>query len=201
MIAIRWFVSVVLAVLITLLLFIIMQSLIATGAVMQQQAIVFDVVDSTMPEIEMELVTQIMKPEPLPEVDIAPPAATEREFAFETGIGINIERTAPIDIDDLVIPNGGIGLSDTEMLPLVNVLPVYPSRAASQGIQGWVQVSLTVTETGNVRDVIVVDAEPAGVFDRAAVTAAEKFRFQPRVVNGAGVVVPNVPYVFRFQLE
>jgi protein TonB len=31
--------------------------------------------------------------------------------------------------------------------------------------------------------------------------AAEKFKFQPKVVAGKGVEVPNVQYVFRYQLE
>jgi protein TonB len=47
----------------------------------------------------------------------------------------------------------------------------------------------------------VVDAEPPGMFDQASIRAAERFRFQPRVVNGQPVEVPNVQYVFRFQLE
>ena len=87
------------------------------------------------------------------------------------------------------------------MLPLVNVTPQYPTRAASRGIEGWCQVSFTVTATGGVSDVIVVDAEPSGIFDSSSIRAAEKFKFQPKVVDGQGVPVPNVQYVFRYQLE
>ena len=87
------------------------------------------------------------------------------------------------------------------MLPLVNIQPQYPTRAAQRGIEGWCQVSFTVTAEGGVRDVVVVDAEPQGMFDRSSIRAAERFRFQPRVVNGEAVEVPNVQYVFRYQLE
>lgn len=87
-----------------------------------------------------------------------------------------------------------------EIKPLVNVQPVYPRRAAQRGIQGWAVVSFTVTETGGVRDVIVVDAEPKDVFNQASIKAAEQFRYQPRYVDGVAVEVSNVRYEFRFNV-
>ena len=56
---------------------------------------------------------------------------------------------------------------------------------------------------GNVvEDTInVVDAEPASIFDRSSIRAAARFKFQPRVVDGQGVEVPGVQYLFRYQLE
>ncbi len=201
MIAIRWFVSMMLALLITLGLFFVMQALIATGAQLEQNVNVVKIVDATMPEIEMEVVREIEKPQPLEQLDTPPPEIPDRQVSIDSGPSLAIQRAA-VQIDtDLSIGGASISITDGEMLPLVNVTPTYPTRAASRGIEGWCQVSFTVTETGGVRDVVVVDAEPPGIFDTSSIRAAEKFKFQPKVVDGKGVEVPNVQYVFRYQLE
>lgn len=201
MIAVRWLVSMALALLITLLLFYMMQALIATGTALEQRVNVVKIVDATMPEIEMEVVREVERPEPIEQVDNPPPEVPERSNNLDNAPGLNFER-ASINLDaGLDIGAAGISITDGEMLPLVNVTPQYPTRAASRGIEGWCQVSFTVTATGGVSDVIVVDAEPKGIFDSSSIRAAEKFKFQPKVVDGQGVPVPNVQYVFRYQLE
>lgn len=201
MVAIRWFVSMVLALVITLILFYLMQALIATGQQIDQNMNIVKIVDATMPEIEMEVVREIEKPKPLDQVDTPPPEVPDRQMNMDNGPALNIQR-AVVNLDaDLAIGGASISITDGEMLPLVNVTPTYPTRAASRGIEGWCQVKFTVTETGGVSDVVVVDAEPAGIFDSSSIRAAEKFKFQPKVVDGQGVAVPNVQYVFRYQLE
>lgn len=201
MVAIRWFVSMVLALVITLVLFYLMQALIATGQKTESTLTIVKMVDATMPDIEMEVFREIEKPQPLAEVDTAPPEIPDRQVSMDSGPALNIQRAAVNIEADLAIGGASISITDGEMLPLVNVTPTYPTRAASRGIEGWCQVKFTVTETGGVRDVVVVDAEPAGIFDSASIRAAEKFKFQPKVVDGQGVAVPNVQYVFRYQLE
>lgn len=201
MIAIRWIVSMLLALLITVGLFYLMQALIATGSQLESRVNVVKIVDATMPDIEMEVVREIEKPEAIEQLDTPPPDVPDRQLNMDSGPSLAIQRAA-VQIDaDLSIGGASISITDGEMLPLVNVTPTYPTRAASRGIEGWCQVSFTVTDTGGVRDVIVVDAEPAGIFDTSSIRAAEKFKFQPKVVDGKGVEVPNVQYVFRYQLE
>jgi TonB family protein len=65
--------------------------------------------------------------------------------------------------------------------------PVYPADALRNHVEGWVEVSFTITETGSVRDVEVVDSQPHGVFDTAATEAVEGWRFRPRLANGRPV--------------
>jgi len=190
-----------LALLITLVLFYLMQALIATGAQLEQRVNVVKIVDATMPDIAMEVVREVERPEPIEQLDTPPPDVPDRTTNLDNGPGLSFERTT-INLDaGLDIGAAGISITDGEMLPLVNVTPQYPTRAASRGIEGWCQVAFTVTETGGVRDVVVVDEEPAGIFDSSSIRAAEKFKFQPKVVDGQGVPVPNVQYVFRYQLE
>ena len=127
----------------------------------------------------------------------------EKQINLDSGPSLNIER-ASVDIDtNLSLDNASISATDGDYLPLVAIAPQYPTRAAQRGIQGWCLVSFTVDGMGNVvEDTInVVDAEPASIFDRSSIRAAARFKFQPRVVDGQGVEVPGVQYLFRYQLE
>jgi protein TonB len=90
-----------------------------------------------------------------------------------------------------------------DYLPLTAIAPQYPTRAAQRGITGWCLVSFTVDGQGNVdRDtIIVVDAEPPNIFNRSSERAAARFKFQPRVIDGQGVSVSGVQYLFTYVLE
>ncbi len=83
----------------------------------------------------------------------------------------------------------------------MKVAPVYPRRAQTRGIEGWVLLSFTVTESGSVINPLVIDAEPQGVFDRAAMKAVERFKYKPRVVDGKPQIVTGVEHLITFQLD
>ena len=90
-------------------------------------------------------------------------------------------------------PNLGVGASDSDSVPLVRVPPQYPIRASERGIEGWVVLEFTITETGTVRNPVVLDAQPKRIFDRAAIQALRKWKYRPRVIDG--VPVPRVEKV------
>lgn len=203
MIFIRWAVSMGMAVVITLGLFYFMQALIATGERFDERVNVVRIVDATMPEIELEVIEEIDKPEMIEEVTQETPDTPDKQINLDAGPSLNIER-ASVDLDTgLELSNASISATDGDYLPLVAIAPQYPTRAAQRGIEGWCLVSFTVDGLGNVVEdtITVVDAEPANIFDRSSLRAAARFKFQPRVVDGQGVEVPGVQYLFRYQLE
>lgn len=203
MIIIRWAVSMLMAAGITLGLFYFMQALIATGADLDQRVTVVKMVDATMPDIELEVIEEIDKPEPIQDDTEVVEEIPDRQLSMSDGPSLNIER-ASVDIDTgLQLSNASISATDGDFLPLVAIAPQYPTRAAQRGIQGWCLVSFTVDGLGNVveESIVVVDAEPASMFDRSSLRAAARFKFQPRVVDGQGVPVPDVQYLFRYELE
>ena len=156
-----------------------------------------------MPEIELEVIEEIDKPEPIEELVQDQPELQERQTTLDAGPALNIERQS-IEIDTgLELSNASISATDGDYLPLVAIAPQYPTRAAQRGIQGWCLVSFTVDGLGNVVEetIAVVDAEPPNIFDRSSIRAATRFKFQPRVVDGQGVEVSGVQYLFRYQLE
>ncbi|MEO6365031.1 MAG: energy transducer TonB [Luteimonas sp.] len=57
--------------------------------------------------------------------------------------------------------------------------PRYPAAAARAGQSGTVQVEFTVASDGSVSSARVVDANPPRVFDRDALAAVKKWRFEP----------------------
>lgn len=203
MIIVRWAISMVMAVGITFGLFFFMQALIATGEGLDERVNVVRIVDATMPEIELEVIEEIDKPEPIQEIVDNQPDLPDKQINISDGPALNIER-ASVDIDtNLDLSNASISATDGDYLPLVAIAPQYPTRAAQRGIQGWCLVSFTVDGLGNVVEdtIVVVDAEPADIFDRSSIRAAARFKFQPRVKNGEGIAVPGVQYLFRYQLE
>jgi protein TonB len=115
-------------------------------------------------------------------LDFAPVGAGKIDFDIGTGFGI------------------AAGSADGDYLPLVRVKPPYPMRAQQQEIEGWVILELTVTETGSVKDVRVISCHPSSIFNRAAVKAARRFKYKPRVVNGKPVEVRGVRFKMTFQL-
>ena len=188
MIVIRWALSMVMAAGITLGLFYFMQALIATGAQLDQRVTVVKIVDATMPEIELEVIEEIDKPEPIQDDTEVVEEVPDRQVNLSDGPSLNIER-ASIEIDTgLQLSNASISATDGDFLPLVAIAPQYPTRAAQRGIEGWCLVSFTVNGLGNVEEdsIVVVDAEPSNIFDRSSIRAATRFKFQPRVVDGQG---------------
>lgn len=81
---------------------------------------------------------------------------------------------------------GGIAV-DRMPSPLRQVKPRYPLSARRMGKSGQVLLRLYVDVDGAVGEVNVVRAEPAGVFENAAVEAVRKWRFTPAMSRGVAV--------------
>lgn len=97
-------------------------------------------------------------------------------------------------------PDLGAIASDTEEIPLVRVNAMYPERARQRGIEGWVDVSFTITATGAVKDPMVIASHPGKIFNRAALKAIRKWKYNPKVEDGAAVERPGVKVRMRFEM-
>jgi TonB family protein len=78
-----------------------------------------------------------------------------------------------------------------------SVQPQYPPKAESSGVEGWVELDFTVTDTGAVQDVAVGAAKPPGVFEAAASAALLQWRFKP-LVRDAKPVATRARIRIRF---
>jgi len=66
-------------------------------------------------------------------------------------------------------------------------VPVYPIAAARARQEGWVEVEFTVSADGSVQNARVTGSNPTRIFDREAVAAVQRAKFQPKVENGQAV--------------
>lgn len=78
--------------------------------------------------------------------------------------------------------------------------PKFPKKAISRGIrEGSAVVSFTVTATGAVRDAKVIESEPPSIFDRAAINAVTRSRFEPALEDGAPIEVRDMRIRISFK--
>ncbi|WP_211242897.1 energy transducer TonB [Sinimarinibacterium sp. CAU 1509] len=199
---VRMVLGAIVAAIVAFLLFWLMAELVASGREAMTKAPGGRIVDFVRVKKDQNLDIDKPKPEKPDKPEAPPPeVAPEQQDAANPDAGaINI---GPMNVGNDVAVKSGFGLSasDGEYLPIVKVAPIYPSRAASRGIEGWVLLEFTVTETGAVKDPVVLEAEPQGMFDSAAQKAVLKFKYKPRVDNGKPVEVPHVQHLITFKLE
>lgn len=60
----------------------------------------------------------------------------------------------------------------------------YPPQAKRQGVEGFVELDVLVDAQGNPEEIRVVRSEPSGVFDKSAVRAVMRWKFEPARRNG-----------------
>ena len=183
----------------TALLFLLMQALIRSDGSPFDELALGAIVDFVPVAEDVEVNPKRRRPEPPPEPDEMPPDRPKPP----PGDTNNVTRTEVPPPKQVVVVDvkRGRGYVDGEYLPIVKVTPKYPSRAASQGIEGYVLLRFTVTGTGAVKNPEVVDSAPPGIFDRAAREAALKFKYKPRVVNGSPIEVSGVLNRITFSLQ
>lgn len=66
-----------------------------------------------------------------------------------------------------------------ELKLLGAIRPVYPRNALQRRIEGYVDLSFRVEADGSVKEIKVIAANPANLFEREAISAMQRARFQP----------------------
>ncbi|WP_341937358.1 energy transducer TonB [Marinimicrobium sp. C2-29] len=183
-----------------------MQSLINEDLGQDEQQETRRIADIRMPDTEIETQYEAAKPNKPEQPENQPPDVPEPEFDSPDVDAAALNMAAPGMDMNMGMGTGGNFSGDGEYMPIVAVAPEYPRRAASRGIEGFVTVQFTVTSNGSTKDVEVVDAvdtdgRETSIFNRAAIRAAERFKFRPRVIDGEPVEVAGVSYRFVFELE
>ena len=196
--ATRYFASFGLGIVITLVLFFVLQAVIATDEARLDEGAKGKLLDFVCLEEDQELQTKQRKPKPPPPPDEPPPDMPKPEFeSSDISQGVDV---GAVDVDVNLNVEGGGFSSDGEYLPIVKVNPQYPRRAQTRGIEGYVLLEYIVTKTGAVRDPVVIEAKPPGIFNRAAINAALKYKYKPKVVNGEPIDVAGVKTRITFEM-
>ncbi len=78
--------------------------------------------------------------------------------------------------------------------------PSYPEAARQRKVEGFVIVRYDVTVDGVVQNVRVVAAEPAGIFDEAALATLRTWRYKAPILDGEPRPVRNMESRVVFEL-
>ena len=98
-------------------------------------------------------------------------------------------------------PIGGTLIDNQRATPIIYFAPEYPERQLARNIEGWVMLQFTITADGGVADIEVIDGEPEGAFDNAAIRTLRRWSYQPKMVAGRPVPQHNKRELFRFEIE
>lgn len=138
--------------------------------------------------------SMVAEAQPVPHIAPQPassqPEATAPPIPTPTG-SLPASSSAPAVAITSSVDLTYYGARDVDVLPrtLREVQPDYPAEADRQRMSGKVRLQVKIEADGRVSDIEVVNADPPGVFDEAAVKAFRAARFVPAEKNGRPVRV------------
>lgn len=104
------------------------------------------------------------------------------------------DSTVKFKVTTTIDENWG-GAAGDVIQPLVKMIPEYPRKALRRGREGVVEVTFNVLPTGETTQIHVLRAQPAGIFDKAAMDAVKQYRYAPQQRE-----VHRLNEVFEFRL-
>jgi len=152
-------------------------------------------------ESELETKKRKMPDKKAPE---EPPAPPDLNLAQNTRPDLDTGNVLPIFDSNIELTGGpdvGGGAMDSDIVPLVRVEPQYPERARQRGVEGWVVVEFTISAAGTVKSPRIIAYYPSTVFNRAALQAIRKWKYNPKVEEGVAVERPGVQVRLTFEFE
>lgn len=197
----RYVFAIVTGVIVTLSLLFLMHLLIAYGEEAITKPRARHMLEFVRVKRNENVQTEDIKPEKPPPPPEVPPEVPPQDMDNVDPNAATVNIPPPTVSNDMQIGGpGGMNIAEGDYLPIVRVAPVYPARALSRGVEGYVDMGFTVTTAGTVKDPVVLFST-SSLFDRAATQAVLKFKYKPRVVDGQPVEVPNVKTRITFKIE
>jgi periplasmic protein TonB len=195
----RYGVSIGIAAAVTFGLLFVMQLLIATG----RGALMDERIPRVLELVRVERAEVVernrQKPEKLPEPQRHPELPNTSSLDdIDARLAVSMFTPAV----DTAADAGPLGfeVSDGEYAPLFMVAPVYPAQALAREIEGYVLLEFTVTTSGATKEIRVLEST-SSLLNRAAIEAAGRFKYRPRVVAGQPVEVEGVTSRISFVLD
>jgi len=112
-----------------------------------------------------------------------------------------MKRLAGVVLLTLFALSGCMGPHNRPVQLVSGAGPIYPEAARKAGVEGQVVVRYDVSVDGEVVNARIDSAEPAGVFDAAALTAVRSWKYNPQIRDGEPQAVQNVLSTVKFRLS
>lgn len=153
-----------------------------------------------------QAVDQVAELSAAPPELVAPlePTVTQRDrqyVAVDTAYRLArsvLDRSAVPVARDAELPPITVSAERTAPKLISVVEPEYPKAARVRGIEGWVDLTLSVAAAGNVVGARVEDSEGTRSFERAALSAVREWRYEATSVSSSP---RDVPVRVEFRLE
>lgn len=199
----RFIASIGVGVVITFGLFVLMAELINSGAKSkdnEREQIIVEI-NTTPPESKAQQRNRVPPPPPPPPKQPPKPQTPDPEPDIADNSGFNFNMPT-VDVGNTSSGLSGPGalVRDGDATPIFRQEPKFPTKAARDGIEGWVQLKFDINELGNVENVSVIDASPKRIFDREARKALKKWRYNPKVVDGKAIKQIGLTVQLDFKL-
>ncbi|HIF9328821.1 TPA: energy transducer TonB [Photobacterium damselae] len=146
---------------------------------------------------------QIMPSQSKPTSVSTLPVASILALGLDTSIsGIAVSAPKFGKIEGAANLEAGINVgSNQQAMPLYRVEPRYPARALKQGAEGYVVLQFTIDTQGRPSDISVVEAKPRRLFERDAMRALRKWKYQAKVIDGQAVEQPGQTVKLEFKIN
>lgn len=154
---------------------------------------VVDEIQANVREVTIDDVPEVTPPPPPPQ--IVRQSAEQPTEDMSTIVGEIPDFEAP----SLSGADVNFSVSDRDAQPLVRIEPQYPMRAAERGVEGKCTVTFDVTPDGVTTNIRILDCD-SSLFQRDSIRAVERWRYQPKIVDGTAVRRTGVVTEFNFQL-
>ncbi|HIF9130994.1 TPA: energy transducer TonB [Photobacterium damselae] len=131
------------------------------------------------------------------------PVASISALGLDTSIsGIAVSAPKFGKIEGAANLGAGINVgSNQQAMPLYRVEPRYPARALKQGAEGYVVLQFTIDTQGRPSDISVLEAKPRRLFERDAMRALRKWKYQAKVIDGQAVEQPGQTVKLEFKIN
>ena len=199
MVLVRYTIAAGLALLVTLALLLGMQGLIKSVGDTPEENETRKIADIWQPKRTIEEQLKTPKPDKPEEPEVLPPSPPDIQISVDAPS--TVVSMAPPSVTRLEIGLGGSFTRDSDYIPVYVPQPDYPPMALRKGLEGYAVVEVTITVTGSVRDIKLLEESPVNRgFGKYALRAAEKLKYKPRVIDGVAEEVPGVLYKFSFKI-
>ncbi len=191
----RWMAAVPLAVMITLFLLVVMEKLVFIDMEAPDDAPRLTIIDPVYKDVPLVTHQTIKKVEK--EDVVEPPAIPDlgEEELPEGGVNIAFTPTSQ-DFG----PGVNIGFSGVPIAQYLTT-PKYPNRAVQRGIEGYVDVRFDISVIGVTQNISVTGASPEGVFEKSALAAVKRWRYQPKMEDGVAQRYEGMTHRIVFNME
>jgi len=199
---IRWLIFTPLAAVLTVLLFLAMRALISKDFVPQDKSETasFEInpkvedIKTIERETKVDQVKKVITPPPPPQIERAKADKPTEKIA-------SIEGAIPeFESPKIDASNFKITVSDRDAQPLVRIPPQSPPRFLQGDNSGYCKVRFDVSPEGapfNIQTTVCTTK----VLERATIKNVQKWKYNPKIVDGRSVSRSGVETTIRFNLQ